>query len=342
MSSFNSSKEVGKYGPIPHLSRNLLFPSPFSRVASLGRPRLNLETGSWVIVGTTVERAPTPINPVVPVIVAGILYGSAGLYRIVNVDGGIDEEQNLTPPVSVSQWAQPGEEVTVYRLAFTKEGPVVSFPSLGFTEIETWSAYAAGNTFTQLDANYDRTSTNVPTPVSADAAGPAGLGVQWGLSSGSSPRVARKDTIRTELLTRVPSEVVQVLVKLRTNSPNFRGGIGWTNSSVFTGLATTQFSGSQTQLAIMTEGDLGTLSNKVDLLAGISNGSIVWARFEVEGNTIRGRAWYDGAGEPGSWNTRSHSNDLVFDHLGLVGRTGSSSHFCLGYSIGITTAAPTF
>ena len=128
MSSFNSSKEVGKYGPIPHLSRNLLLPSPFSRVASLGRPRLNLETGSWVIVGTTVERAPTPINPVVPVIVAGILYGSAGLYRIVNVDGGIDEEQNLTPPVSVSQWALPGEEITIYRLAFTKGGPVVSFP----------------------------------------------------------------------------------------------------------------------------------------------------------------------------------------------------------------------
>lgn len=299
-------------------------------------------TGEWVIVGTVVESAPLFDNPAAPVISGGVLSGPAGIYRIVNADQGTDAEYSLTPPTSLTTWGEPGEAITVYQLVFSSAGPSVDFPLVGFSEAETWSAYANGNTFTELDALYDRTSTALPVAVSTDAAGAAGLGVQWGLSSGAAPRILEKTTIKTELATRIPSEKVQVLGKFRAGSANWRGGFGYTNGTTHSGLMLQQVSGSYTNIHIQTEGDVSTGTNITTLVSTVANNTVFWVKFEVENAVIRAKYWVDGGSEPGSWTTRTHSGDVPFTTMGLVARTSVSSHYCLGYSIGIDVPAPTF
>lgn len=296
----------------------------------------------WAIVETMVLVAPSAPSPTTPYISGGTLFGPQGVYRIVNTTTVTDAEYNLTPPMSLSSFSTPGDNLTIYHLQFSSESPEVILPAGGFTATETWSSYANGNTFTQMDANYARTSANIGANIATDAAGPAGLGCSFGLTSGAVPLSIHRDDITAELATRVVADRVQVLVKMRTVGANSRAGFGWTDGTNFTGMCSIWNTTTST-LSIMTEGRLAGGSNKTDVLVSIAPASVIWLRFEVEGAVLRGKAWADGAGEPGSWmQTRTHGSDLTFSQFGLVTRTGGLITNCLGYSIGINADAPSF
>lgn len=297
-------------------------------------------TGEWVVVGTVVESAPLFDNPDAPSISGGALSGPAGIYRVVNATTVTDSEVTLTPPVALSSLGTPGDDLTIYYLQFSSESPSVVLPDGGFTATETWSSYVNGNTFTQLDANYARTNSNIGANIATDADGIAGLGCSFGLTAGNTPISIYRDDITAELATRLVTDRVQVLVKMRTVGDNSRAGFGWTNGTNFTGMCSI-WNVSTSTLSIMTEGSLAGGSNKTDVLASIAPASVIWLRFEVEGADLRGKAWADGAGEPGSWmQTRIHSGNLTFSQFGLVTRAGGLITNCLGYSIGINADAP--
>lgn len=297
----------------------------------------------WVIVDTVIEVAPTPFAAATPIISGGVLSGPAGIYRVVNATVETDIERSLTPPTTLSSISSPGDSLTIYHLQFSSESPEVIIPISTFTATETWSSYANGNTFTQLDTNYARTNANIAGNIATNADGPAGLGCSFGITSGAEHLMMNRDDITAELATRLVTERVNVLVKMRTASINTRHGFGWSDGTNFTGFRVSNFSGTNAAFSITTAGNLSTGTNTTDLLTGQANDAVFWLRFEVEGAVLRGRVWADGAGEPGTWtNTRTHGSDLVFDKFGPVVRTGNVSTNCLGYSIGINVDAPSF
>ena len=306
------------------------------------KSRLDVTAEGWGIVETEVLVAPSAPSPTTPYISGGDLNGPSGIYRVVNATTVTDSEVTLTPPVSLSSLGTPGDDLTIYHLQFSSASPEVILPAGGFTATETWSSYANGNTFTQMDANYARTSANIGADIATDAAGAAGLGCSFGLTAGAVPLSIHRDDITAELATRVVADRVQVLVKMRTVGANSRAGFGWTDGTNFTGMCSI-WNISTSTLSIMTEGSLAGGSNKTDVLASIAPASVIWLRFEVEGAVLRGKAWADGAGEPGSWmQTRIHGSDLTFSQFGLVTRTGGRITNCLGYSIGVNNDAPSF
>jgi hypothetical protein len=312
----------------------------------LGARRSTGEIGVWVIVGTSIQQAPTPFAAATPVIADGILQGPYGIYRVVNSTVGTDIERNLTPPTSLSSFSSPGDSLTIYHLRFSSQSPEVLLAS-GFTATETWSSYANGNTFTQLDTNYARTNGVLTTSIATDTDGPAGLACIFSTAGvGAVCAQLHRDDITAQLATRLVTDRVNVLAKIKTLNLNSRAGIGWQDGGqLFTGMTVSNTGGGNlNQYSLMTEGNLNNNTPKTDILTGRASGLVFWIRFEVQGADIRGKAWADGAGEPGTWaQTRTHTGNLTFDKFGLVGRGGvAASASCLGYSIGIKADAPSF
>ena len=307
------------------------------------KSKLDVTESGWGIVETVVVVAPSAPSPTTPYISGVVLNGPAGVYRVVNATVETDIERSLTPPTTLSSFSSPGDVLTIYHLQFSSQSPEVILPVTAFTATETWSSYANGNTFTQLDTNYAQTNANIAANIATNADGPAGLGCSFGITSGAEHLMMNRDDITAELAARLVTDRVNVLVKMRTASVNTRHGFGWTDGTNFTGFRVSNFSGTNAAFSITTVGNLSTGTNTTDLLTGQANNAVFWLRFEVEGAVLRGRVWANGAGEPGTWtNTRTHGSDLVFDKFGPVARTGNVSTNCLGYSIGINADAPSF
>ena len=209
--------------------------------------------------------------------------------------------------------------------------------------VETWSDYANGNTFTELDAAYARNSTGFTTNVLTDAGGPDGLGVDLITDTNIVRRMDRDDI--TAALAARTTERVNILAKVRFASlANSRAGIGFSSASaVFVGAAIWR-AGSGWSVGCMLAGDPFNLTNKTDTsVTSQADSGLFWVRIEVDGLDAKVRAWADGGSEPGTWTTRTAGAAIAFSRLDLVtARLGGPNLRVLGYSVGIDADAPSF
>jgi hypothetical protein len=209
----------------------------------------------------------------------------------------------------------------------------------GFTE--TWASYSNGNTFTQLDAAYSRSNAILSPSIITDADGTSGLACRYGVTSNAFHYMGRDD-INAALALRT-TERVQVLVQLRfvATSTFQKSAIGRQSGGLNTGLQSSRPAGVNA-LRLQAAGDVNSETNVTALLTGLADFACYWVRYEVDGVTLRGRAWLDGASEPGSWTTRTEAGAITFDNLNLIGRSGNPCLDVLGYSVGIGADAPAF
>jgi hypothetical protein len=298
----------------------------------------------WVIVGTTVNAAPTVGVPATPVISNGVLSGPYGIYRVVNSTRSEDVERTLTPPVALSTFASPADSLTIYRLQFSSQSPEVTLsgaPGL----FEDWSWLTVGNTWTEVDARYSRSSANTSSVVVTDADAPSGKAVQWGATS-AAHRWWIEDTIGAYLSGRT-TETVQFLVLFRLlSTTSSRGGFGHTIANdQHTGILIQRAGPTNQTVQVQGLGALGTVTN-VTTIGTYSDNDVVWLRGEVSGNTIKARAWLKSAGAPGSggeptgWTTYTAGADLAFTSIGPTSRTGNPSNQILYYSVVLDGTAP--
>lgn len=119
----------------------------------------------WVIVGTIIRKAPFVGTPSTPVITSGVLYGTPGVYLVKNLTQsptGAGTEYDLTPPVALTSFGDPGDSIEVYRMVFSSEGPTVALPSMtqiGITSVGT--LVRSGATVTLTPAVFDQAGVTV-------------------------------------------------------------------------------------------------------------------------------------------------------------------------------------
>jgi hypothetical protein len=297
----------------------------------------------WVIVGTTVNAAPTVGVPATPVITNGVLTGPYGIYRVVNATTGTDIEATLTPPTNLYSIGTPGDSLTIYRLQFSSQSPEVALP-VG-SVFEDWSWLTVGNTFTEVDARYSRETSTVSASVVTDADAPSGKAVQWGVTT-NAHRWARSDDFGTFLAGRT-TETVQFLVLFRLlTTATYRGGLGHTVATdQHTGIYIQRNSSTNHAVSVQGLGSPSTPSNTA-LIGTYNDGDVIWIRAEVSGTTIKGRSWLKSAGAPGSvgeptgWTTYTAGSALAFTTLGPMTRNFNPAVQILYYSAAIDGTAP--
>lgn len=223
----------------------------------------------------------------------------------------------------------------------TDPGVVVAFTMPVLSFLEDWSSYAAGDDFADLDPAYSRTDTAALTSIVTNASGPAGLACQ--ISSGAHKSLFRDD-ITAALALRTTSQRVQVRTKWKLlSTANARGGFGHrvaTDSN--TGIIIQRFGPTAHAAYIQVAGNPSTGTNATGIASGLSDNAILWTLMEIDGLNIKGKAWLDGAGEPGSWTTRTEATAIAVASMGPCGRAGSPSHEILGYRVAIDADAGTF
>lgn len=273
-----------------------------------------------------------------PLTGAAIISSALGSAAIA---GGINyipvDDSGLTPGVSyylhltvrdaASNSTTPGAVIGPY---------IVPIPSF----LETWSSYVAGNTFTELDPAYSRTDTAALTTIVSDASGPSGLACQ--ISAGAHKSVLRDDI--TSALAARTTERVQVRVKWRLlATANARGGFGHRVSlDSNTGILVQRFGATNHSVYLQVAGNPSTGTNTTALASSLNDNAILWTLIEIDGVDLKGKAWLDGAGEPGSWTTRTEASAIAIASMGPAMRAGAPSHQILGYRVAIGADAGSF
>lgn len=163
----------GPFGPKP---RGGIF-LPFIPSGSTGlitadslvfRVPVTVTESGWAIVETMVLVAPLSPAPTTPYISGGVLYGPAGIYRVVNATTVTDTEYSLTPPVSLSSLGTPGDNLTIYHLQFSSPSPEVTLPATGITLVGSKLAGWAGTTSNQTISLTDLTGGTGAAPEAGD------------------------------------------------------------------------------------------------------------------------------------------------------------------------------
>lgn len=211
-------------------------------------------------------------------------------------------------------------------------------PIPGFTE--TWAAYAVGNTFAELAADYDRTAGGLFATIVADAAAPDGKACAIE-SSTANERYMWHKAIKAALGLRT-TERIQFKALLRMASlANGRGMLGYTRDTgnLNTGVTVSK-SGSTWSIGCQLEGNPSSLSNNVVALTGLADGDLVRVICEIDGLDIKVKAYRDGDPEPGSWTTQTYASAIVFPEFSLGARVTGIDMYVLGYTLAIGADAP--
>ena len=210
----------------------------------------------------------------------------------------------------------------------------------GQTFSEDWSSYANGNTWTEVDADYTRSSTTVEVTIATDADAPGGLSASWGVTS-NVHRWNYRDDIAAALAART-TERVQALMKVKLlSTSSARGGFGYSSgTNVHTGVLILRSGATDHRITIQVAGDPSTNTNSVVVVDSLNDGALYWIRMEIEGQYIRARHWIDGGSEGGTWTEYDNTTDIAVAFLGPTLRIGNPSHNFLFYSVGIGTDAP--
>ena len=213
---------------------------------------------------------------------------------------------------------------SVARVAFTATSATLQFT-------EDWSTYTVGDTFTQLDAQYGRLSSAISGTILTEASAPSGKTCEYG--SASHAWLGRDDA--DAAIAARTTERVQVLALFRLgNSTDARGGFGhYISASASTGFGIHRFGATSQAVYVRVNGDPNTTTNATVVGSGYSDGDLLWVRMEIDGTAIKGRVWLDGAGEPGTWTTRTEGSAISIPTMRLMGRRGNIS--LLYWSMGI-------
>jgi len=236
-----------------------------------------------------------------------------------------------------------GDDYYVSEVA-SKSGFVDSDPAVTATGYyafqEEWDWLANGNTWTEVDARYSRSSTGVTTPVVTDASAPSGVAVQW-QSTTTTHRWADADALTAWLAGRT-TEVVEVLILFRLlSTASVRTGFGhFAASNQHTGAYWQRVGAADQRLYAQGVGDPGSNTNISSIVGTYSDNDLVWVRFQVDGVNVRARSWLDGAGEGGSWTTYVHGSALAFTSAGPMVRTSGVNSQILYYAVAIDATAP--
>jgi hypothetical protein len=125
--------------------------------------------------------------------------------------------------MQVLAWAttSPGNNCTIDE-DYTEE-------ATGSTFTENWSTYANGDDWTEVDAAYTRTSTNVTVDITTETDAPAGLSAFWSSANGNHYG-AYRDDIGTALAARTTERVQFLILFKLTAVTTVRGGFGYSIS----------------------------------------------------------------------------------------------------------------
>ncbi len=205
---------------------------------------------------------------------------------------------------------------------------------------ETWDWLTAGDTWTQVDARYTRSSTVLVSPVVADATAPSGEAVQFGVTS-NAQQAATDGALSTALSGRT-TEVVEGLVLFRLlSTASARSGFGHRAAlDQHTGIYIQRIGAADQRFYAQGVGSPGANTNISAVVGTYSDGDLVWCRFQVDGVNVRARTWLDGAGEGSGWTTYTHGSALAFTSGGPMVRTGNPCNQILYYSLALDNTAP--
>ena len=206
-------------------------------------------------------------------------------------------------------------------------------PIPGFAE--DWSAYAVGNTFTELAADYTRNASQLLCTIVADAAAPSGKGCDIS-SNTSNERFMHRNDIDAALALRT-TERIQWKGLVRMASLN--NGRAWLGFSVdignlHTGIIISR-TGSVWTVSCQLEGNPSSLSNTTAALTGLSDGDLVRVIGEIDGLDVKVKAYLDGDPVPGTWTTRTAASAISLPELHLGARVTGVNMRVLGYTLAI-------
>lgn len=317
-------------------------PSPLSGIKGPfggGKPQPR-----WIILDDQITSAPSSPNPTTPTLFGTVVYGPAGFYRI-RVNSGEWAEYYLVPTFDLASYGSPGDEVEVQFRTYSTESPEIIVPETGQTFAEPW-AYTNGNTWTQLDTAYTRTSANIVPSIVTDGTAPNGVRLEAD-SIASTPAGMYRDDIATAIAggwTRL-----QMAGRFRIPSVvNPRGGFGWFSGTAFYGIRVSRGSSSGTGSARLYAGqDYSVTTGTSSWGATYSDDQFLRFRIEIgvpDKQTIRGKIW-TGSTEP-AWGgaetfTLTTGSAMNPPWLGIL--TWNNVTDCmkvLGYSVGIDADAP--
>lgn len=178
---------------------------------------------------------------------------------------------------------------------------------------EDWAARAAGDTFTELDAVYDRTSTSIGANLVADVDAPAGLAMVPDTGTSSNLRIWRTDLAAFAATYQAAIDYSENLLLIQHVGDNgsrhhFKAlGAGLSATlpgvMVYAGAARLQVDGESEN------------SNVGTLLANLTPGVKYWVRTGWQGTTVRAKVWAFGTPEPSAWTERTSGTAIaVYAH----------------------------
>jgi hypothetical protein len=211
---------------------------------------------------------------------------------------------------------------------------------------ETWSAYTAGNNWTQLDTAYARSSSSLNSDIAAHAnpPAPAGKKLLIGVASANPYRMDRDDI--TAALAARTTEDVDVLVKFicPSGATNTRFGMGYlAPGDLNWGIFVNHYGAGNTVFGIHTNDDINSIVNYTALVNPAADGAVYYCRFNISGVNLRGQFWLHGGSDPGGWaQTRTVGAAISFPRLDLTARVAAQSLEILGYTVSIGGTAASF
>lgn len=225
--------------------------------------------------------------------------------RTYSVDGGTAQTLSGT-----TFTLNPGSSATVTETAskagYVDSNPVttssITNPSAGTVYTEDWSTYAVGDTFTQLDTSYGRSSSVIDVLVASDTTAPGGQRINLTMSTNSPGYLRRDDT----LITDGTWSRFQIRGRFRTQvHVNARGGIGWGSASSAYGIQIRRSSSSGTNtIALLNAGDMSSSTAGTTLFSSIADNTSYdfLLNLASDKRTLSYKVWLTSGSEPGSYD----------------------------------------
>lgn len=187
---------------------------------------------------------------------------------------------------------------------------IVAPSVVGRVYFENWSGYAVGNTWTQLDTLYSRTSTGVNPSVISDALAPAGKAVAMEAAASATRLIWRDADATFGLAEAADTTRTQALFLFKHQGDSAgRYMVGFVNTTLVgtASMSRVAVRGGVARLQIDTE-DVNLAEGTT--LATLTVGTRYWVRMEISETTVGAKLWEYGTAEPASFTTRTNSVSL--------------------------------
>jgi hypothetical protein len=159
---------------------------------------------------------------------------------------------------------------------------------------EGWAGYVAGNNWTQMDANYDRTATDLISTFEGDGSAPNGVRLRLGSPSGAGLRGLYRPAVAARCAEPWTRFQMTGRVKILA-AGNPRAGIGWFASGLFFGVRVSRSTSSPTgAVRLYAGGDITATAGSLLWRSDIADSGTFRFRLEVgvpDKKTIRAKFW---------------------------------------------------